>query len=75
MVVAIAITIISLLSVFVSFVHTVPVTIDTSFTYRLTNNYTGLAKSFAILSDGSGTVEMANTTTSTLQYWKFAFLR
>ena len=65
---------IGLLAMLVARVYATPATIDTSLTYRLTNDYSGPSKSFAALADGSGTVEMANTTSSPLQYWTFVLL-
>ena len=62
---------ICLFVVLVASVYSTPATIDTTLTYRLTNNYTGPSKSFAAVGDGSGTVEMADTESSPLQYWTF----
>lgn len=68
------ISVITLLHILATDVYAVPATIDTAFAHRLTNSYTGPGKSLAATADGSGNLQMANTSDTPLQYWNFVLL-
>lgn len=48
--------------------------VDTSYYYRLTNDYTGLSKALDVIPDGSGALQIADAGAFSGQYWRFVRL-
>lgn len=52
----------------------VPISVDTSSYYRLTNDYTGSSQALGVRTDGSGKLGMVPVDKSAGQYWQFVRL-